>query len=54
MQKEFKSYIGRERVVLRKRRIKLRVDQFRIIAQVSVERLIPCAHCPASLANVLV
>lgn len=34
MNKEFKSYVGRERVVLRKRRIKLRVDQFRIIAQV--------------------
>ena len=32
--KEFKSYSGRERVVLRKRRTKLRVDQFHIIAQV--------------------
>ena len=32
--KEFKSYCGRERVVLRKRRTKLRVDQFHIIAQV--------------------
>ncbi|KAG9087094.1 hypothetical protein FRC06_002729 [Ceratobasidium sp. 370] len=31
---EFKSYCGRERVVLRKRRAKLRVDQFHIIAQV--------------------
>ena len=33
--KEFRSYAGRERVVLRKRRTKLKVDQFRIIAQVS-------------------
>lgn len=32
--KEFRSYSGRERVVLRKRRTKLRVDQFHIIAQV--------------------
>ncbi|KAE9397835.1 AGC/NDR protein kinase [Gymnopus androsaceus JB14] len=32
--KEFKSYCGRERVLLRKRRAKLRVDQFHIIAQV--------------------
>ncbi|KAL7414384.1 kinase-like protein [Mrakia frigida] len=32
--KEFRSYAGRERVLLRKRRTKLRVDQFRIIAQV--------------------
>ncbi|KAJ3788138.1 AGC/NDR protein kinase [Lentinula aff. detonsa] len=32
--KEFKSYCGRERVLLRKRRTKLRVDQFHIIAQV--------------------
>jgi cell cycle protein kinase DBF2 len=32
--KEFKSYCGRERVVLRKRRAKLKVDQFHIIAQV--------------------
>ncbi|KAH7911840.1 AGC/NDR protein kinase [Hygrophoropsis aurantiaca] len=32
--KEFKSYCGRERVVLRKRRTKLRVEQFHIIAQV--------------------
>ncbi|KAF8824036.1 hypothetical protein HHX47_DHR9000200 [Lentinula edodes] len=32
--KEFKSYCGRERVILRKRRAKLRVDQFHIIAQV--------------------
>ncbi|KAJ8488800.1 hypothetical protein ONZ45_g13822 [Pleurotus djamor] len=32
--KEFKSYCGRERVVLRRRRTKLRVDQFHIIAQV--------------------
>jgi cell cycle protein kinase DBF2 len=32
--KEFKSYCGRERVVLRKRRAKLRVEQFHIIAQV--------------------
>ncbi|KAF8308628.1 kinase-like protein [Clavulina sp. PMI_390] len=31
---EFKSYSGRERVLLRKRRAKLRVDQFHIIAQV--------------------
>jgi cell cycle protein kinase DBF2 len=34
-QKEYRSYAGRERVLLRKRRIKLRVEQFRIIAQVS-------------------
>lgn len=32
--KEFKSYRGRERALLRKRRVKLRVDQFQIIAQV--------------------
>jgi serine/threonine protein kinase len=32
--KEFKSYCGRERVVLRKRRAKLKVDQFHILAQV--------------------
>lgn len=32
--KEWKSYCGRERVLLRKRRAKLRVDQFHIIAQV--------------------
>ncbi|KAF8961010.1 AGC/NDR protein kinase [Flammula alnicola] len=32
--KEFKSYCGRERVILRRRRTKLRVDQFHIIAQV--------------------
>lgn len=32
--KELSSYNGRERVILRKRRTKLRVDQFRIIAQV--------------------
>ncbi|KAG2069862.1 kinase-like protein [Suillus decipiens] len=32
--KEFKSYCGRERVILRKRRTKLRVEQFHIIAQV--------------------
>ncbi|KAJ7051200.1 AGC/NDR protein kinase [Mycena amicta] len=32
--KEFKSYCGRERVLLRRRRTKLRVDQFHIIAQV--------------------
>jgi cell cycle protein kinase DBF2 len=31
---EFKSYAGRERVVLRRRRTKLKVDQFHIIAQV--------------------
>lgn len=31
---EFKSYCGRERVLLRKRRAKLRVEQFHIIAQV--------------------
>ncbi|KAI0717491.1 kinase-like protein [Cerioporus squamosus] len=31
---EFKSYRGRERAVLRKRRIKTKVDQFQIIAQV--------------------
>ena len=32
--KEFRSYCGRERVLLRKRRIRLRVDQFHIISQV--------------------
>ncbi|KIJ21320.1 hypothetical protein PAXINDRAFT_164859 [Paxillus involutus ATCC 200175] len=32
--KEFKSYCGRERVLLRKRRAKLRLEQFHIIAQV--------------------
>ncbi|PFH48201.1 hypothetical protein AMATHDRAFT_49693 [Amanita thiersii Skay4041] len=32
--KEFKSYSGRERVLLRRRRAKLKVDQFHIIAQV--------------------
>ncbi|KAI0075902.1 kinase-like protein [Panus rudis PR-1116 ss-1] len=32
--KEYKSYCGRERVVLRKRRTKLKVDQFHIIAQI--------------------
>lgn len=32
--KEYKSYCGRERVVLRKRRTKLKVEQFHIIAQV--------------------
>jgi len=32
--REAQSYNGRERVLLRKRRTKLRVDQFRIIAQV--------------------
>lgn len=32
--REVASYNGRERVLLRKRRTKLRVDQFRIIAQV--------------------
>ncbi|CAL1696859.1 unnamed protein product [Somion occarium] len=32
--KEYKSYRGRERVVLRKRRTKLKVDQFHIIAQI--------------------
>ncbi|KAL4065760.1 kinase-like domain-containing protein [Scleroderma yunnanense] len=31
---EFKSYCGRERVLLRKRRAKLKVEQFHIIAQV--------------------
>lgn len=31
---EFKSYCGRERVILRRRRTKLKVDQFHIIAQV--------------------
>lgn len=31
---EYKSYCGRERVLLRKRRAKLRVEQFHIIAQV--------------------
>lgn len=33
-QKEWKSYCGRERVVLRRRRAKLRVEQFHIITQV--------------------
>jgi serine/threonine protein kinase len=33
-EKELKSYLGRERVLLRKRRAKLRVDQFHIITQV--------------------
>ncbi|KAF8639397.1 hypothetical protein AX17_001522 [Amanita inopinata Kibby_2008] len=32
--KEFKSYCGRERVLLRRRRTKLKVDQFHILAQV--------------------
>jgi cell cycle protein kinase DBF2 len=32
--REFKSYCGRERVLLRRRRTKLRVDQFHVIAQV--------------------
>ncbi|KAF9489201.1 AGC/NDR protein kinase [Pleurotus eryngii] len=32
--KEFKSYCGRERVVLRRRRTKLQLEQFHIIAQV--------------------
>ncbi|KAN0101080.1 Protein kinase-like domain containing protein [Tylopilus felleus] len=32
--KEFKSYCGRERVLLRKRRAKLRLEQFHIMAQV--------------------
>lgn len=32
--REFRSYAGRERVLLRKRRTKLKVDQFRILAQV--------------------
>lgn len=32
--KEFKSYCGRERVLLRRRRAKLKVDQFHIIAKV--------------------
>ncbi|KAF8480764.1 AGC/NDR protein kinase [Russula ochroleuca] len=32
--REFKSYCGRERVLLRRRRAKLRVDQFHIMAQV--------------------
>ena len=32
--KEFKSYCGRERVILRRRRTKLKVDQFHIITQV--------------------
>lgn len=32
--KEFKSYRSRERALLRKRRVKLKVDQFEIIAQV--------------------
>jgi cell cycle protein kinase DBF2 len=31
---EFKSYCGRERVILRRRRTKLQVEQFHIIAQV--------------------
>ena len=34
LQKEWNSYCGRERVQLRKRRTKLRLDQFHIIAQV--------------------
>lgn len=33
-EKELKNYLGRERVLLRKRRTKLKVDQFHIIAQV--------------------
>jgi len=33
-EKEYKSYCGRERVILRRRRTKLKVDQFHIIAQV--------------------
>ncbi|KAL1673273.1 kinase-like domain-containing protein [Schizophyllum commune] len=32
--KEFKSYCGRERVLLRRRRTKLKLDQFHIIAQI--------------------
>lgn len=32
--REFKSYCGRERVVLRRRRTKLQLEQFHIIAQV--------------------
>jgi cell cycle protein kinase DBF2 len=32
--REFKSYCGRERVLLRRRRTKLKVDQFHIITQV--------------------
>lgn len=36
--KELRSYLGRERVLLRKRRTKLKVDQFRIIAQVRLVR----------------
>ncbi|KAL5535052.1 DBF2 [Sanghuangporus sanghuang] len=32
--KEFKSYCGRERVVLRRRRAKLKVNQFHIMAQI--------------------
>lgn len=32
--KEFKSYCGRERVILRRRRTKLKVNQFHIIAQI--------------------
>lgn len=32
--KEFRSYCGRERVLLRRRRTKVKVDQFHIIAQV--------------------
>lgn len=46
--KEYKSYVGRERVVLRKRRVKLRVDQFRIIAQVR-----PAIFTDSSLQTVL-
>lgn len=38
--KELRSYLGRERVLLRKRRTKLKVDQFRIIAQVRLARSI--------------
>ncbi|KAG8836294.1 hypothetical protein FRC17_007444 [Serendipita sp. 399] len=34
LEKELKNYLGRERVLLRKRRAKLKVDQFHIIAQV--------------------
>ncbi|KAG8869359.1 hypothetical protein FRC20_001577 [Serendipita sp. 405] len=34
LEKEMKSYLGRERVLLRKRRAKLKVDQFHILAQV--------------------
>ena len=32
--REFKDYCGRERVILRRRRLKLRLEQFHIIAQV--------------------